>query len=158
MAKRGLTVDRKRKASLAVPALSPSEQWQKQISTAPVQSVLGQFPIDEPVPFSALMQAYQAEDQKLALRLSAASTVDDIKAAFVAVPCGSLHHFGKPTLSEAELLRLSEIVALGLRSAGRAGLAQILGLPDTLKRSAWLFLSTAEQTSIARLAKQGGSR
>ena len=151
MAKRGLTVDRKRKASLAVPALSPSEQWQKQISTAPVQSVLGQFPIDEPVPFSALMQAYQAEDQKLALRLSAASTVDDIKAAFVAVPCGSLHHFGKPTLSEAELHRLSEIVASFLRSADRAGLIKIASLPLTLKKSAWALLSKPEQARITRL-------
>jgi hypothetical protein len=155
VAKRGLTVDRKRKASPTLPALSPSEQWQKQISSVPVQSVLGQFLIDEPIPFDRLIKAYQAEDQKLALRLSAALNVDEIMAAFVAVPCGSLHHFGKPILSEAELHRLSEIVALGLRSAGRAGLAKFLSLPDTLKRSAWSLLSTAEQ---ARLVKQGGSR
>ena len=155
MAKRGLTVDRKRKASPTLPALSPAEQWQKQISSAPVQSVLGQFPIDEPVPFDRLIKAYQAEDQKLGSRLSAALTLDEVLAAFVAVPCGSLHHFGKPTLSAAELHRLSEIVALGLRSADRAGLAKFSGLPTTLKRSAWLLLSATEQ---ARLAKQGGSR
>ena len=151
MAKRGLTADRKQKASPTLPALSPSEQWQKQISSAPVQSVLGQFPVDEPVPFDRLIKAYQAEDQKLALRLSAALTLDEVIAAFVAVPCGSLHHFGKPTLSEAELHRLSEIAALGLRSTGRAGLIKIASLPLTLKKSAWMLLSKPEQARITRL-------
>ena len=151
-----LSAKRKKSGAIAPIPVPKLEVWED-ASALPVQSVLEQFSIDKPVPFSVLMQAYQNEDRKLALRLEASHTLEQIAGCFQIVPCGSLNHFGKPTLSEEELERLAKIIAEFLREAMTVeDIQNFQLLPKTLKDRAWVLLTPADKKILKAIASSSG--
>lgn len=127
-------------------------------SNEPVQSVLEQFPVDARICVTDILDAYDAEDRKLADRLRCAESTLSVVTAFQECPCGC-YEGAKKHLSQEEQQRLVVVLAQYLQHITSAESLNLLSdLPQELKRLSWGNLPPAEKNRINRIRAKGGAK
>lgn len=123
----------------------------------PVDTIIGQCPVDQAFSIEDVLAAYDAEDRKLADRLRTAKSAAAIVAAFSECPCACYAGVRK-YLSDKEEKWLATLIAKYLLFVTKAEQFSLLSnLPQRLKVISWNSLPELEQARIKRIKEKRGA-
>lgn len=123
----------------------------------PVETIIGQCPVDHAFSLEDMLVAYEAEDRKLADHLRQAKSAAAIVAAFSACPCGC-YAGARKYLNDKEEKWLATLIAKYLLFVTKPEQLSLLSkLPKRLKLVSWNSLPVLEQARVKRIKEKRGA-